>query len=169
MGGRYDDAVLLTGRLLLAAALLPAGIQHALNPSGFALALAGTGMPYPNGVATGSVVVTTFGPLALALGLLPRLTGLALAAHSVAMGLLLHRFWQYGGATARIEQELFLAQAGLAGGLVLYAMIGPGAWGWQGWWHGRRGEPAPAPAAPRKRPPAARPAKAPPRPARVAA
>ncbi|ACA16598.1 DoxX family protein [Methylobacterium sp. 4-46] len=148
--GRNRDGILLAGRVLLAAALLPPGIARALNPSGFALTLASVGMPAPHAVATGSVIVTIFGPLALALGVLPRLTGWTLAAHTLVMGLLLHRFWDFTGASALIERELFLAQAGLAGGLLLAAAAGPGAWSWEGWRQGARTAPPPAPAA-RKR------------------
>lgn len=172
-----NDGLLLAGRLLLASSLLPAAIGRALNPSGFALTLAATGMPFPNAVATGSVVIGLFGPLLLGLGVLPRLVGLGLSVHAVVAGLLLHRFWEFSGAVARVEQELFLAQLGLAAGFVLYAVTGPGGWSWQGWWHGgsERGEarerpraatPAgPAAKAPRKRAPAARG----PRPAKAAA
>ncbi|MFH6786089.1 MULTISPECIES: DoxX family membrane protein [Methylobacterium] len=172
-----NDGILLAGRLLLASALLPAAIGRALNPSGFALTLAATGMPAPNAVATASVVIGLFGPLLLVLGVLPRLVGLGLSVHAVVAGLLLHRFWEFSGAVGRVEQELFLAQLGLAAGFVLYAVTGPGGWSWQGWWHGggERGQGserarAPAPAvpaakAPRKRAPAPRG----PRPAKAAA
>lgn len=170
-----NDGILLAGRLLLASALLPAAIGRALNPSGFALTLAATGMPAPNAVATASVVIGLFGPLLLALGVLPRLVGIGLSVHAVVAGLLLHRFWEFSGAVARIEQELFLAQLGLAAGFVLYAVTGPGGWSWQGWWHGggseggERARPptpaAPVAKAPRKRTPAPRG----PRPAKAAA
>lgn len=171
-----NDGILLAGRLLLASALLPAAIGRALNPSGFALTLAANGMPYPNAVATASVVIGLFGPLLLLLGVLPRLVGLGLAVHAVVAGLLLHRFWDFSGAGARVEQELFLAQLGLAAGFVLYAVTGPGGWSWQGWWHGgerpaeRAPVRAPAPAAPAAKPPRKR-AAAPrgPRPAKAAA
>lgn len=72
MLARANDATLLAARLLLAAALLPTGIARALNVSGFALTLAGAGMPAPNAVATTAVVVQVFGPLAIILGVLPR-------------------------------------------------------------------------------------------------
>ena len=87
MIARAQDGTLLAARLLLAAALLPTGIARALNVSGFALTLAGSGMPFPNGVATAAVVVQVFGPLALILGVLPRLTGLALAVFATRDGL----------------------------------------------------------------------------------
>nr|WP_210322878.1 DoxX family protein [Methylobacterium bullatum] len=142
--GRSQDGILLASRLLLAAALLPTGIARALNVSGFALALAGAGMPSPNVVATAAVVVQVFGPLALILGVLPRITGFALAGFAVAMAVMLHGFWAYSGAAAMTERTLFLADLGLAGGFLIYALAGPGAWSWQGWRRSTREALAPA-------------------------
>ncbi|KAB1076003.1 DoxX family protein [Methylobacterium planeticum] len=158
MIARAQDGLLLSSRLLLAAALLPTGIARALNVSGFALTLAGTGLPAPNAVATAAVIVQVFGPLALLLGVLPRLTGLALAAFAAAMAVLLHPFWHYAGPAAVAERTLFLADLGLAGGFLLYALTGPGAWSWQGWRAAPSRQPAkpagkaaPRPGAPAKR------------------
>lgn len=144
MTGRSQDGLLLVSRLLLAAAILPTGIARALNVSGFALTLAGSGLPAPNAVATAAVIVQLFGPLALVLGVLPRTTGLALAAFAAAMAVLLHSFWEYTGPSAVAERTLFLADLGLAGGFLLYALAGPGAWSWQGWRQGTLSLPKPA-------------------------
>jgi uncharacterized membrane protein YphA (DoxX/SURF4 family) len=140
MLARAQDGTLLAARLLLAAALLPTGIARALNVSGFALTLAGAGMPFPNAVATGAVIVQVFGPLALILGVLPRLTGLALALFAATTAVMLHAFWQFSGPALVAERTLMLADLGLAGGYLLYAMTGPGAFSWDGW---RSGAPAP--------------------------
>ncbi|WP_345822153.1 DoxX family protein [Methylobacterium fujisawaense] len=144
MLARAQDGTLLAARLLLAAALLPTGIARALNVSGFALTLAGAGMPFPNGVATAAVVVQVFGPLALILGVLPRLTGLALAVFAAVTAFVLHPFWHYVGPAAIAERTLMLADLGLAGGFLMYAQSGPGALSWQGWRAGNRA-PAPSP------------------------
>jgi putative oxidoreductase len=144
MIARAQDGTLLAARLLLAAALLPTGIARALNVSGFALTLAGSGLPFPNGVATAPVVVQVFGPLALILGVLPRLTGLALAVFAALTAFVLHPYWHYVGPAAVAERTLMLADLGLAGGFLMYALTGPGALSWQGW---RAGGAAPAPAA----------------------
>lgn len=173
MPGRIHDGTLLLARLLLAAALLPTGIARALNVAGFALTLAGTGLPSPNLVATFAVVVQVFGPLALIVGVLPRATGGALAAFALAMAVLLHPFWLFSGPAAIAERTLMLADLGLAGGFFIYALTGPGAWSWQGWRANRLSQvparpapvkpaapKAPAPKAPRpKRPPARAPAR----------
>ncbi|MGU3417561.1 DoxX family protein [Methylobacterium sp. D54C] len=150
MLARAQDGTLLVARLLLAAALLPTGIARTLNVSGFALALAGAGMPFPNGVATAAVVVQVFGPLALILGVLPGLTGLALALFAVVTACVLHPFWYYVGPAAVAERTLMLADLGLAGGFLMYALNGPGALSWQGWRAGTRAAAPSAKAAPAK-------------------
>ncbi|GAB6844972.1 putative membrane protein YphA (DoxX/SURF4 family) [Methylorubrum rhodinum] len=148
MFGSAQNGVLLAARLLMAAALLPTGIARALNVSGFALTLAGAGCPAPNAVATAAVIVQVFGPLALILGVMPRVTGLAMALFVAAMAALLHPFWHYVGGSAVTERSFFLADLGLAGAFLMYAMTGPGAWSWQGYFarSGRGPEPARAPA-----------------------
>ncbi len=132
MIGPAQNGILLAARLLMAAALLPTGIARALNVSGFALTLAGAGLPAPNAVATVAVVVQVFGPIALMLGVLPRVTGIGLAVFVAAFAALLHPFWLYVGGSAVTERSLLLAELGLAGAFLMYAMTGPGAWSWQG-------------------------------------
>jgi uncharacterized membrane protein YphA (DoxX/SURF4 family) len=153
--GRAQDGLLFLARLLLAAALLPTGVARALNVSGFAVTLAATGLPSPNAVATAAVIVQVFGPVALILGVLPRLSGLALAVFVGVMAVLLHPFWQFVGPSAVAERTLMLADFGLAGGFLMYAMTGPGRWSWQGWRQGARAAASPA-KAPAKAPAAAR-------------
>ena len=136
---RVEDATRLLARLLLAACLIPSAISKAGNISGFALSLAATGLPYPNALAAGAVIISLFGPAALAIGSLPRVTGVTLAIYSAAMTLLLHPFWNFAGGTRHTEQALFLANAGVVAGLLLYALTGPGEWSWQAWWRSGRG------------------------------
>lgn len=157
MIARAQDGTLLAARLLLAASLLPTGIMRALNVSGFALTLAGAGVPFPNMVATVAVVVQIFGPLALILGVLPRITGLALAAFAAATAILLHTFWHFTGTAAVDERTLMLADLGLSGGFLIYALTGPGAWSWQGWRDGALAPRAPSKPAPKKASAAKRP------------
>lgn len=133
MFGPVQNGTLLAARLLMAAALLPTGLTRALNVSGFAVTLAASGLPSPNALATAAVIVQVFGPLALILGVLPRLTGFAMAIFVAGFAALLHPFWLYAGASAVTERGFLLADLGLAGAFLMYATTGPGAWSWQGW------------------------------------
>lgn len=128
-----QNGTLLAARLLMAAALLPTGMTRALNVSGFAVTLAAAGLPSPNALATAAVIVQVFGPLALILGVMPRVTGLAMAAFVAGFAALLHPFWLYAGASAVTERSFLLADLGLAGAFLMYATTGPGAWSWRGW------------------------------------
>jgi putative oxidoreductase len=74
MTARIDTGALLLGRLALAACVAPSGIAHAMNISGFAVLLAKQGLPFAPGLATAGVLIEVFGPLAVVLGLAPRLS-----------------------------------------------------------------------------------------------
>ncbi|MBB4039430.1 putative membrane protein YphA (DoxX/SURF4 family) [Microvirga flocculans] len=162
--GAGVNGILLLNRLLLAGCFLPAALGRVTNISGFAAALTLKGVPYGDVVATLIVVAEVFGPLALILGLAPRLSASALIVALVVATGTLHRFWEYGGLTRQAEQAVFLSHLGVLAGLLFYALMGPGAWSWQAWWRGLNGQAKPAKG--RKRQPS-RPRTPKPRPAPV--
>lgn len=128
--------LLLVSRLLLAASFLPDALGRLTNISGFAATLTMKGVPYGDMVAAVIAVAEIVAPLALILGLAPRMAASALIATTVVTTAALHRFWSYGGLTRSVEQELFTAQLGIAAALLLLIVTGPGAWSWQAWWNG---------------------------------
>ncbi len=164
-GRGVTDGILLLSRLLLAGCFLPQAIGRLTNISGFAAGLTMKGIPYGDVVATVIVLAELFGPLALILGLAPRLSALVLIAATLVTTGALHRFWDYGGLTRSAEQAIFLAHLGVVAGLLLTVVTGPGAWSWQGWWKGAGLKAKPAPKKKRSRTQAPRPRPAPARPA----
>ncbi|WP_134497849.1 DoxX family protein [Microvirga pakistanensis] len=133
MNAGATNGILLLGRLLLAGCFLPTAIPRLANISGFAAALTMKGVPYGNIVATGIAVAEIAAPLAVILGLAPRLSAAALIATLAVTTGALHRFWEYGGLNRQVEEALFLASSGIASALLFYLLVGPGAWSWQGW------------------------------------
>ena len=149
------NGVLLVGRLMMAACFIPSALKRWSNISGFSFQLAAAGMPYPSAVATGLGLVEVFGPLALVLGVAPRVVaGILITALVLTTGAL-HRFWDVAGVAARnAEQAVFIANAGLVAGLLFYAVSGPGSWGWHALWRGaQRPAPSKKPARPRAQKP----------------
>ncbi|HZH11772.1 MAG TPA: DoxX family protein [Microvirga sp.] len=136
MNAGATNGILLLNRLLLAGCFLPTALGRIANVSGFAAALTMKGIPYGDVVATAIVITEIAAPLALILGLAPRLSASALIAALVITTGALHRFWDYGGLTRAGEQALFLANLGVLAGLLFYMLVGPGAFSWQGWWGG---------------------------------
>ena len=142
------NLTLLGGRILLAASFAPGAVERLANVSGFAAALAAKGVPYAPVLAAFCAVAGSFGPLALVLGVAPRLTAAALVAHTLLVaGTLLP------GPLRPVDRSLFAAQLAVIGGLLYYAAAGPGPWSLSAWW--RREAPAKGRApAPKARKPA---------------
>jgi uncharacterized membrane protein YphA (DoxX/SURF4 family) len=120
----------------MAASFLPAGIAHLSNISGFAVSLAAKGLPYSNVLSAAIVLAELFGPVALLLGVAPRVAAALLAAATIITTGALHRFWDVTGAARLAQETVFLTQLGIVAGLLFFFVSGPGAYSWQAWWHG---------------------------------
>jgi putative oxidoreductase len=64
--------------------------------------------------------------MALLAGFRTKWAALALALFTVAAGLLFHDFWATPAAQAMAQQQAFFKNLGIAGGLPLFAALGPG-------------------------------------------
>jgi putative oxidoreductase len=138
------DTMLLMVRLLMASCFLPTGIMRLSNISGFAVSLSQKGFPFTDLLSAFCVLAEVFGPLALLLGVAPRLTASVLIGVTLIVTGSLHGYWNFTGAMRQAEQAAFFANFGVLAGLLLYLVTGPGAIGWRSLWMG---------AAPRKAPP----------------
>jgi putative oxidoreductase len=126
---RANDAVLLVGRLGMAALFLPSGISKALNFAPFAASLVDKGLPYADALAGAAVAVEVLGPIALILGFLPRWTVLILIGFVVVASGTSHRYWEFTETAARRGQEInFFKNVGIIAGLLFYSVSGAGAW-----------------------------------------
>jgi putative oxidoreductase len=126
---RVNDTFLLLGRLLIAALFLSAGIPKALQGygGGFAQGLANMGVPYADIVGVVAVAVEVLTPIALILGVLPRISALLLIAFTVAATALAHKFWVLPPAEQMTQQIRFFKNVAIVGGLMCYFASGPGA------------------------------------------
>jgi putative oxidoreductase len=126
---RANNAVLLVGRLLMAALFLPSGISKAVNFGPFAASLADKGLPYAEALAGAAVAVEILGPIALIVGFLPVWTSLVLIGFVVVASGTSHRYWEFAEAAARRGQEInFFKNLAIIAGLLFYCVSGAGAW-----------------------------------------
>jgi putative oxidoreductase len=128
MLSRSQDGALLLGRVLVAALFLPSGFNHVMGFSGFATFLDSKGLPYPEIVGGILVAAEFLGPIALIVGLWPRVTALALIGFAAATLWLTH-----GPSALRLimrpgQNGEFFEQLAIMGGLLFYFASGPGAW-----------------------------------------
>ena len=128
MLSRTDDAARFVARLAVAALFLPVGIGKLTNLDGFTAMLAGKGVPYPDLVAMLGVAAEVLGPVALILGVAPRLTALLLIGFTLVASLLSHSFWTFADAAQAAQQQTqFFKNLAIAGGLLFYFTSGAGA------------------------------------------
>jgi putative oxidoreductase len=126
MTTRTNDVALLAARLAVAALFLPAGIGKLFGLSGFAAMLAGKGLPYPDLLAVLGVAAEILGPVALILGVAPRLTALLLIGFTLVASLVSHSFWTFPAEAQGAQQTQFFKNLAIIGGLLFYFASGPG-------------------------------------------
>jgi putative oxidoreductase len=131
---RLNDTFLLLGRLLMASLFLTAGIPKALQGYGgpFAQYLGKLGVPYPEIVGVVGVAIEVLVPIALILGLWPRISALLLIAFVLVATGLAHRYWEFADAQQQVQMTSFLKNIAIIGGLLFYYVSGPGAWSLSG-------------------------------------
>ena len=125
---RTQDAALLFGRVLVAALLLPSGIEKLLAFSKFNTSLARSGIPYAEVWAVLNVAIEVLGPVALMIGLWPRWTAFTLIALTAATAWTTYRAPAFGAAFHQLKQLKIMMSFAVIAGLVFYSVSGPGAW-----------------------------------------
>src|SRR3954468_522308 len=126
---RSEDVALLFGRLLIAALLLPSGIEKLFGFSKFAASLAAKGLPYAKVLAALDVAIEVLGPIALIVGLWPRWVALVLIALTLVTTWTTCRTGLLGSAFRNAQhQPQLLTSLAVVAGLAFYFASGPGAW-----------------------------------------
>ena len=130
---RVNDTFLLVGRLLMASLFLTAGISQ--GPAGvrrgFSKYSARWACPIRRSSEWSAVAIEVLVPIALILGLWPRISALLLIAFVIAATVLAHRFWEFPAAQVAGQQTQFLKNIAILGGLLFYYVSGPGPFPWQ--------------------------------------
>lgn len=123
---RYRDVLLLIARILLMALFVIFGWDKFLNFSGTADYMEQVGLPF----ATLASLVALFMELVVGVGILlgfyTRPLAFALCLYTVITALLGHRFWALTGGLRLDTMIHFYKNMGIAGGLLLLCLTGPG-------------------------------------------
>lgn len=122
-----SDAARLIARLALVAVFLVSGWdKFAGGLDGFAGSLARKGVPMAAGVAPVAAGVELGAALLVALGIFARPAALLLILFTAVATGLTHLFWTFPDEMRADQALQFWKNVGLAGGLLLLAIAGPG-------------------------------------------
>ncbi len=124
-----SSAVLvLVGRILLALMFVMAGISKIGGFDGTTAYIASKGLPLPSVLAAGTIALEVLGGLALMLGWQTRWAALALALFTLAASVIFHNFWAMPAEQQMVQQLMFMKNLSVAGGMLVLAAFGAGAW-----------------------------------------
>lgn len=128
MNGNASAAVALAGRVLLALMFVLAGYSKIGGFDGIAGYIGSKGLPLPQLLAVGTIVLELVAGLALMAGFKARWAAGALAAFTVLATVLFHAFWAVPAEQQRVEYLLFIKNLAVVGGLLTVVALGAGAW-----------------------------------------
>jgi putative oxidoreductase len=118
---KFDDAILLTARLLLAWLFVHEGVSLVVNFDAAASGMAKMGVPAPLLVAT--IALQLLGGMAIAIGWQARLGAAGLGLFCLATAVLFHQNFANRNELLHFEKDL-----AIAGGMFVFMVRGAGAW-----------------------------------------
>ena len=117
----------LIGRLLLAYFFIPSGIGKIGGFAGTVGYISSKGLPMPELGAVLAIVVEVGVAAMLLVGFQTRWAALILSVFTLAAGLLFHNYWGVPADQAMMQTLLFNKNLAIAGGLLVFAAFGAGA------------------------------------------
>ena len=120
------DVAALVGRILLALIFIMGGWSKIKGFDGTVGAIASKGMPMPQLMAIGAIVVELGGGLLLAAGLKARWAALAIFLFLVPATAMFHDFWAMTGEEQMRNRGQFMKNVAIMGGMLMVWAFGPG-------------------------------------------
>jgi putative oxidoreductase len=122
------SAVSAFGRLLIALIFIRAGINKLGSIAATAATMRNHGIPYPDMLVWGAIVLELGGGLMLVAGLYARWVALALFFYTFSLALIFHPYWTVSDpAAARTDASSFFGHLSMMGGMLFVVAFGAGA------------------------------------------
>jgi putative oxidoreductase len=123
---RNRDVFLLIARVLLVTLFVIFGWDKFLNFSGTVSYMEAVGLPVATLAAASALIMELVVGLAILVGFYTRPLALLLALYTLVTALIGHRFWALTGGLRLDTMIHFYKNMGIAGGLLLLCLTGPG-------------------------------------------
>lgn len=122
------NAVALVGRILLATIFVISGAGKIFKFAATAGYMASKGLPLPEVLLVGTIVIELLGGLMLAAGLKARWVALVIFLWLIPTTFIFHAFWGLDPKEAQMQQIQFLKNVAIMGGMLMVFALGPGAY-----------------------------------------
>jgi putative oxidoreductase len=116
------------GRLLLALLFIRGGLDKLGGTTNTIANMQSHGIPYPNVLVWGAVLLELGGGLMLVLGLYARCVALAFFFYTLTLAIIFHPYWTFADAAAsRAQTAVFFGHLAIMGGMLFVVAFGAGA------------------------------------------
>jgi putative oxidoreductase len=135
-GGR---GMWLIGRLIIGGLFLMSGMEKLMSLDQFAASLVKYGISDSLAAVLAPVAAAaeTLGGLFIAIGLFTNGSALVMLAFTIVAAFVAHRFWEYQGDIAALQQAHFMKNMMIAGAFCLLYVSGGGPCSIDRWWRDR--------------------------------
>lgn len=123
---RYRDVLLLIARILLMALFVIFGWDKFLNFSGTVSYMESVGLPFATLASASALIMELVVGVAILIGFYTRPLAFLLCLYTLITALIGHRFWALTGGLRLDTMIHFYKNMGIAGGLLLLCLTGPG-------------------------------------------
>ena len=114
------------GRIIIALIFVRAGINKLAAIAATSATMKSHGIPYPDILVWGVVLLELGGGLMLMAGLYARWVALALFFYTMSLALIFHAYWAAPEAAARTEAAFFFGHLSMMGGMLYVVAFGAG-------------------------------------------
>jgi putative oxidoreductase len=118
----------LAGRTLLALIFVVSGFGKITGFAGTAAYMGSKGMPMPEALLVGAIVVELIGGLMIVAGWKARWAALALFLFTIPATIMFHNPAGLSGQAAQDQMIHLMKNVSIMGGMLMLAAFGPGAW-----------------------------------------
>jgi len=119
MDASLSATLALVGQVLLGGFFIVAGVRNVMNWTNVSAFMATGPLPYPQAVGVIGIAMQFVGGLSVTFGVLPVIGSVILIAFLILASVLFHPFWQYAGEERAKHLYPCLANAAIAGGLLM--------------------------------------------------
>jgi putative oxidoreductase len=127
MLNKFQNPLVLIGRIMMSILFITSGFSKITGFSGTVGYIASHGLPLASLGAVIAIAVEFFGGIAILVGFCTRWVALITAVFTVAAGIFFHNYWAVPPEQMANMQIHFWKNISIAGGFLILAAFGPGA------------------------------------------
>ena len=132
MSPSNQNLLALVGRVLIALIFVTSGFGKIGGFDGTVGYIASKGMPMPQVMAALAILIELVGGLMVIVGFYTRWAALAIALFCLVSAFVFHNYWAVPEAQKMMQSISFWKNVSIAGGALVLAAFGPGAWSLDG-------------------------------------